>query len=201
MCRACVCFRSGRCQHHADQSLGVEPPESEYAKGENLVPTLPQWKLGFPKIPGVNYTGWYNDVSVKDTSTLPNTPIPGKFYEVLVARTDRDGNDIPGVRHPELQVPIGTHTGWALRRAPFAENEDCALTGQFIPFATTKAERAGSGDPRKSLEERYRDHAEYVKKITHAVRKSVKVRHLLEEDGEAIISKAQSSEVAQKFSY
>ena len=53
----------------------------------------------------MNYTGWYNDVSVKDTSTLPNTPIPGKFYKVLVARTDRDGNDIAGVRHPELQGP------------------------------------------------------------------------------------------------
>ena len=179
---------------------GIKPPESEYAKGRDLVPSLPQRRVGFPEIPGVNYTGWYNDVSVKDTSTLPNTPIPGKFYEVLVARTDRDGNDIPGVRHPELKVPLGTHTGWALRRAPFAENEDCALTGQFIPFARTKAERAAS-DRRLSLQERYENHAEYVQKISRAVQRSVKDRHLLEEDGAAIISKAESSAVAQKFDY
>jgi hypothetical protein len=180
---------------------GIEPPKSEYAKGGHLVPTLPQKKAGFPMIPGVNYTGWYNEVSVKDTSSLPHMPIPGKFYTVLIARMDHDGNETTGVRHPELEVPLGTHTGWALRRAPFAENEDCALTGQFIPFVTTKAERAASGDPRKSLQERYKDHDQYVKKIEQAVRKSVRDRHLLEEDGQAIISKAQSSEVAQKFNY
>jgi hypothetical protein len=180
---------------------GIEPPKSEYAKGGDLVPTLPQSKQGFPRIPGVNYTGWYNDVSVKDKTTLPNMPIPGKFYTVEVARTDEDGNDIPGVRHPELEVPLGTHTGWALRRAPFAENEDCALTGQFIPFATTKAERKSSGDPRKSLEERYNNHAQYVKKISRAVEKAVEKGYLLAEDGEAIISEAQSSAVAQKFNY
>lgn len=180
---------------------GIEPPKSEYPKGGELVPSLPQKKMGFPVIPGVNYTGWFNEVSVKDRSTLPNMPIPGKFYVVHVAKTDHDGNDIAGVRHPALEVPLGTHTGWAMRRAPFAENEDCALTGQFIPFATTKAERLARGDPRKSLEERYKNHAAYVGKIEHAVKKLVKDRLLLQEDGEAIVTKAASSEVSQKFLY
>ena len=41
----------------------------------------------------------------------------------------------------EVQVPLATYTGWGLRRAPFAANEDCALTGQYIPFRATAAQR------------------------------------------------------------
>lgn len=36
----------------------------------------------------------------------------------FVPKTDADGNDIAGVRLPEVQVPLGTYTGWALRAAP-----------------------------------------------------------------------------------
>jgi hypothetical protein len=180
---------------------GVSPPRSEYPRREDrtLVPSWPVSQVGFPDIPGVTWTGWFNDVSVKDKSVLPNQPIPGREYVVWVAKTDRDGNDIPGLRHPELQVPLGTHTGWALRRAPFAENEDCALTGQFIPFAKTRAERLASGDPRLSIQERYRGHRDYVRRIEHAVRKSIVHRVLLTEDGLAIVKKAKSAETAALF--
>jgi hypothetical protein len=171
---------------------GKKPPKSRYprVKDGTAVPTLPQSVQGFPEIPGLNYTGWYNPVAVKDTSSLPNMEIPGKFYTVLVAKADADGNDIPGIRHPHLQAPVATHTGWALRRAPFAENEDCALTGQYIPFATTKAERLASGDPRLSLEERYGTHGGYVCAVRAAAVKAAKKRHLLQEDADAVIAQA-----------
>lgn len=180
---------------------GIAPPKSRYPRRSDgtLVPSWPVSQVGFPTIPGVNFTGWFNDVSVKDKSSLPNMPIPGKEYVVWVAKTDADGNDIPGARHPELQVPLGTHTGWALRRAPFAENEDCALTGQFIPFAKTAAERKASGDPRLSLEERYKNHGAYVSRIARAVNEAVRDRLLLQEDGELIKQKAASSDIGKKF--
>src|SRR5438309_4165770 len=88
-------------------------------------------------------------------SVLPNMPIPGQSYTILVPKTDSDGNSISGIRTPDVQVPIATYTGWALRRAPFAANEDCALTGQYIPFPVTLAQRIASGDPRPSVEARY----------------------------------------------
>ena len=171
---------------------GKKPPKSQYPRVRDgtAVPTLPRSVHGFPFIPGVNYTGWYNPVAVKDTSSLPNMEIPGKFYTVLVARVDADGNDIPGVRHPHLQAPVATHTGWALRRAPFAENEDCALTGQYIAFATTKAQRLASGDPRLSLEERYGTQAGYACAVRTAATKAVKKRYLLQEDADTVIAQA-----------
>ena len=171
---------------------GKKPPKSQYpsVRDRTAVPSLPRSVQGFPLIPGVNYTGWYNAVAVKDTSSLPNMEIPGKFYTVLVARADADGNDIAGVRPPHLQAPVATHTGWALRRAPFAENEDCALTGQYIAFATTKAQRLASGDPRLSLEERYGTQGGYVCAVKTAAAKAVKKRHLLQEDADTVIAQA-----------
>src|SRR4029077_14226273 len=116
-------------------TAAVPPPRSRYARVDDgtLVPTLPQAGQ-FPFIPGVTYTGWYNPVDVLDKRVLPNLPLPGESYTILVPKTDADGNDFSGIRTLDVQVPIATYTGWALRRAPFAANEDCALTGQYIPF-------------------------------------------------------------------
>ena len=178
---------------------GIRPPASRYPRVSDgtLVPSLPQSVQGFPVIPGVNYTGWYNPVDLLDKSTLPNMPIPGKSYTVLVPKTDVDGNDIAGVRHPNIEVPIATYTGWALRRAPFAEGEDCALTGQYIPFAATKAERLADGDPRLSLEERYRNHGHYVSRVARAADRLVRQRLLLDEDSVDIITAAAESDVGK----
>jgi len=163
---------------------GVAPPASRHARVSDgtLVRSLPQSGQGFPVIPGVTYTGWYNPVDVLDKTVLPNTPIPGKSYTILVPKADADGNDLPGIRTVDVQVPLATYTGWALRRAPFAANEDCALTGQYIPFAATKAERLAKGDPRPSIEERYPSFGQYYSSVIRAIDSLVKDRFMLCED-------------------
>jgi len=131
----------------------------------------------------VTYTGWYNPVDLLDKSTLPPTPIPGKSYTVLVPKTDADGNDLPGIRTLDVQVPLATYTGWGLRRAPFAANEDCALTGQYIPFKTTLADRQAAGDPRPSVVERYPTFDTYDGQLISAINKTIQEGSLLCEDG------------------
>jgi hypothetical protein len=176
---------------------GVAPPPSKYARVDDgtLVRSLPQAAQGFPSIPGVTYTGWYNTVDVLDPGTLPNMPVPGQSYTVLVPKADADGNDVPGIRTIEVQVPVATYTGWALRRAPFAENEDCALTGQYIPFKATLAERQAAGDPRLSVKERYPTHGVYVSKVVRATQDMVRQRYLLREDADQIVTNAAASSV------
>lgn len=178
-------------------TAGTPPPASRHASvGDGtLVPSLPQAAMGFPEIPGVRYTGWHVNVALKDKTSLPNRFIEGKEYTVLVPKTDADGNELAGIRTVEVQVPIGTYTGWALRRAPFAEGEDCALTGQFIPFARTRAERLANGDPRLSLEERYPTHADYVSRVAAAADRLVAEGLMLEEDAESIKQAAAASDV------
>ena len=97
---------------------GVEPPPSRFptVAGGGLVSAN---ELGFPDIPGVTYSGSYNPLHLADHRSLP--PMYGDAYPVLVGRIDDDGNMVDGVRHPNLAAPVGTYTGWNLRRAGFGE--------------------------------------------------------------------------------
>jgi hypothetical protein len=122
-----------------------------------------------------------------------------KPYRPLVTQVDADGNEIAGILLPEIAVPLGTHTGWNLYKSPFPEGELCDRDGTYKPFATTRAEREAAGDPRPSLEERYGDHAGYVRRVEQAVKKLVAERLLLAEDGAAFIAKARAEETAKRF--
>lgn len=58
----------------------------------------------------------------------------------------------------------------------------CGQNGQFIPFANTGAERLAAGDPRLSIEERYRNHGAYVSRIARAADRLVKEGFLTPRD-------------------
>jgi hypothetical protein len=171
---------------------GTLPPPSQYPRVSDgtYVSPLPQAAFGFPRIPGVTYNGLYNRVLLLDRTTLPYTPVPEKEYAVFVPKVDADGNDVAGVRPLDLQVPLATYTGWALRKDGSAEGEDCDLNGQYIPFAPTRAARLAAGDPRPSVEERYRDHHAYENLYERAAAGLVKARLLLEEDAKRLIGVA-----------
>ena len=91
--------------------------------------------------------------------------------------------------------PIGTYTGWNLRAEGYGAGDQCAGTGSFIPFARTRAERMANGDPRLSLEERYGDHAGYVRAVRNAAEELVRERLLLQADADEIVRQAEESTV------
>lgn len=186
---------------------GIRPPDSRLPRVNNgtLVPP-DQASTGFPNIPGVVYHGLVNASGVRDFGPLvmgnrglvtlnPPVAVPGKEHVVLVTKVDVDGNDVAGVRVPQLEVPIATHTGWNTRAAGFSEGDQCDLSGMFLPFANTRAERMTSGDPRLSLEERYRNHGGYVSRIVEAARVQRGERFLLQEDFDRIVKQAIESDV------
>ena len=169
---------------------GTEPPPSRFptvANGGLVTATA----IEFPDIPGVTYSGSYNPLHLHDHRSMP--PTSGDAYTVLVARTDADGNMVDGVRHPNLVAPIGTHTGWNLRRQGFAEGEQCAGTGSFVPFAASQTARQSTGDPRRSVEERYPNHQAYVRAVSEAAGALVQDRLLLRGDADQIIELARGS--------
>src|SRR5438132_2627724 len=102
------------------------------------------------------------------TPPILDNPKNGPIYPTYVPKTDADGNDIAGVRLPDVTVPLATYTGWALRAGAQA-NDGCEGTGQMIAFPKTKADRIASGDPRLSIEERYPSLAAYSSQVTRAV--------------------------------
>jgi hypothetical protein len=173
-------------------SRGILPPSSLFPcpSDGTLVDPSPQ-TYGFPAIPGMVYPGIVNELSEMDYSEQPPQPIPGHKYLILVPKVDEDGNDIAGVRVPDITVPRGTHTGWNLRRKGFGEGE-LVLLGSYFPFGATKKDRLASGDPRPSLEERYPTHEHYVNAIARAADELLKKRLLLAEDLERIVNAART---------
>jgi hypothetical protein len=144
---------------------GTAPGASAYPKIADK--TLVDWRqdsTGFPQLPGVRYPQVIQQPGLTDygprfwTRGLidKEPPLVQGQYRVLVPRCDADGNDMGTLLAPEVKVPLATYTGWNLRRAEAgADGALWSLTGSYIPFARTKAERQKSGDPRLSLEERY----------------------------------------------
>ena len=195
-------------------SDGTKPPKSRIPEGGkrafavtvpgSQVGVVPQKELGWPDIPGVLYTGvittrYFLDFGPDfDNGILSNYPpsVVGRpSYPIFVSKVDDDGNEIAGVRLPGVEAPIATTTGWALRAAATGGNDGCEANGQYIPFQTTKAQRQAIGDPRKSLEERYRSHAGYVKEVAQAAEKLQKDGFLLADDVQRYIDEAEASNV------
>jgi hypothetical protein len=179
---------------------GVAPPSSRMPRvSDGTLISSEQESTGFPKIPGVRYTGLYNrqlfldygpNLSRGIIEVHPPKPVKDGAYKVLVPKVDADGNDVAGIRLPSIRVPLATHTGWNLQRAGLAEDELCALLGSYLPFPRTKEERSKSGDPRLSIEERYKDQADYVRRVSIEARSMVEEKLLLAEDAERIIAEA-----------
>ena len=64
------------------------------------------------------------------------------------------------------------------------------MNGLTLWFALDEATRAATGDPRRSLAERYRDEADYAAKARAAARQLAAERTLLEEDVERSVEAA-----------
>jgi len=63
-----------------------------------------------------------------------------------------------------------------------AREQRVSFVGSFFPFARTRAEREHLHDPRLSIEERYADRADYLRRAATVVDSLVARRLLLERD-------------------
>lgn len=177
---------------------GTPPPQNTYPKiADNTLVPLSKWV--FPKIPGINTPhemnlGYRLDFGPQWKAGIISIEPPkvGKPFRVLVPQTDADGNDLGGVRLPELQAPLATYTGWNLRDASIgAPDLRLSFLGSFIPLARTAAEREKSGDPRLSVAERYASREQYMGKFGEAALKLVRDRFLLREDLAAVLERGE----------
>jgi Alpha/beta hydrolase domain len=171
---------------------GVAPPASRFPShaGRTLVP-LAEARIGFPALPGVTFPEVLNELRLRDHSVEP--PVESTAYPVFVPSVDADGNAVGGIRHPLLDAPLATHTGWALRGTGFAEGDLFTVNGSMIPFAATELERRSAGDPRPSIAARYGSREAWVARLREATARLVADRLLLQEDADRLMSAARES--------
>jgi hypothetical protein len=175
------------------------PPSRAPSRANGTLVSAAVVQERFPKIPGVDCPGQPNRLFVQEfgadfdrgiLSKEPPEEDRSKEYAVLVPQIDADGNDAAGIRTPHVEVPLATFTGWNFRPEGSAEKALAGLIGRYLPFAKAADERAASGDPRPSIQERYRSKAHYVRAIAIAAQRLVEQRLLLEEDADRYVALA-----------
>ncbi len=190
------------------------PPDSVYPHVSDGTLVSPE-ALRFPKTPGVNsstrvhlaYRADYGPQWKKGVVTL-EPPKIGKPFPILVPQVDGDGNEIAGLKMPELAAPLATYTGWNLFNQKSGPTDELAsMEGSYILFPRTRADRERSGDHRLSIEERYGDRDQYLGMVARAAMRLMEQRYLLDRDLAAILRQAGqrwdyamgSSSTASKF--
>lgn len=158
------------------------------------------------RIPDFKYRGWYNALGLldfgprfeeTDESGIADWRPPaylGKDYAIMVSAVDEDGNEVAGIQPVGNAVPLGTNLPYNYN-ANLALGDLFWLSGAFIPFHETQAERVAAGDERRSLEERYGTHEGYLNAVREAVDRLVAEGFLLPEDAEVLIEEARQSNV------
>ena len=189
------------------------PPDSRTPSldGGTLAPSLPQQAVGFPTIPGVEYNGIKTIRDSYDFGPLLDRGIitvePPRYrggvsptdtrglgiYPSYVPVDDADGNNLAGIRMPDVVVPVATFSGWNLQGPAYAAGDGCDASGQMVPFPLTDAAGKAVGDPRRSIAGRYPTLNAYVDAITRSADRLERERFLLPEDVDAYAAAAQAS--------
>jgi hypothetical protein len=180
---------------------GKEPPASKWplmggAKNQRTLVEATKEAMGFPSIPGIipdsifrpeNFVfpvfdyDWGPDYDHSEANGVPtNAPPTIKgVVKMMVPKVDADGNELGGVPTVLRDAPLGTYLGWNITAAGFHAGQVCNYVGGMVPFAKTKAQREQAGDPRLSLEERYRTHDGYVAAVKAAANNAACQGYLL----------------------
>jgi hypothetical protein len=174
---------------------GTEPPPSAYPRLDQGT-LVPPDKLKFPKIPSVNvpaaphkaYRADYGPDFISKGVVSQEPPRIGRSFPMFVPQVDADGNEVAGIRVPELAVPLATYTGWNLFNERSGPPEVVSsMQGSFIPFPRTREDRARTNDPRRSIDERYRNREQYLEMVAKAAIDLVEKGYLLKADVPHII--------------
>ncbi len=175
----------------------VEPPASQYPRLSDATLVAPG-DAGWPTIPNMPLphdplAAYRLDFGPRWSEGIVDREPPGigKPFVVRVPAVDATGNDRAGIRLPEIEVPLATHTGWNYRHSSIGAPDHLAgEIGSYLALPLTETERADTGDSRAAVESRYRDRDDYRGKISAAALLLIEQRLLLPEDLPGVLERA-----------
>ena len=176
---------------------GVEPPPSAFPRIAEGTAVAPEEALAaYRSIPGAVQVDperrlmvWRTDLGPDASRGVMQVPaVLGERYQNYVSAVDADGNEVAGVRMPDVAVPVASYTGWNPRDpGTGGVGQNHLMLGSTFPFPATRSERERTGDPRPSIEERYGDRDGYLAQVRAAAEALVQQRYMLAEDVEMAV--------------
>jgi len=173
-------FRAFLVAMHEWLKDGTAPPDSNYPRrDQGQLLSAGNWS--FPKsvstaVPSKSTSGqrldFGPDFAAKGIVTK-EPPTVGEPFPALVPQVDDDGNEIAGIKMPQVAMPLASYTGWNLRRDVFT-SETYNMVGSTIPF------------PKAKIVEKYGTREEYLGKAKAAIRDMVQRRLLLASEVEQL---------------
>lgn len=150
---------------------GIAPPESRYPRidRKELVAYETLNDTGSPKQP---MRAWRVDYGSEP-------PVLGKQFPLMVPAIGADGNELGGVKMPEVAVPLARYRGWNFVSDPNAPKGYVNdMVGSTLPFSPS------------DVKKRYETREKYQAQVREAASTMVKQRFLLEGDLEALVNRA-----------
>jgi hypothetical protein len=179
-------------------SDGVAPPPSAFPRlADGTAVTAEATAEFFRSLPGVNFPEritrpLHLDFGPDMARGIPSyPPQAGAPYRTYVSKLDADGNEVAGIRPPELRSPLATYCGWNTRHPDQGVPGDLMqMMGSTLPFPRTRMEREMRGDPRPSIAERYASREVYLAHVRRQTLALIEARLALDEDLDAIVARA-----------
>ena len=165
---------------------GTAPPDSSYpriSQGQLVSRTT----LKFPKNAGGDppvrvHTGYQVDYGPEFATkgiVSKEPPTVGAPFTALVPQVDDDGNEIAGVKMPQVAAPLATYTGWNLRDPKIGlPQETYNMVGSTLPFNKAK------------ITEKYGTKEKYLEKARAAADDLISRRLLLAEEKPKLLEDA-----------
>ena len=184
---------------------GQEPPRSQYPRLDTGTAVTPDKVTElFSTFPGITTPNpvrrFYRMDFGPETGISANVPPKrSSNYPMLVSAVDQDGNELAGIHMPLISVPLASYTGWSLRHAAIGGSGQTlasggatggTLLGSTIPFPATREDREATGDPRRSIEERYASKDSYLDQIRKAAQQLINQNYMLAEDLDRVLNQA-----------
>ena len=150
-----------------DKSIGLETPDF-----------LKMWRLR------------ETDIGPEEEKGIAAYPVKeGRDYPSYVSSVDVDGNEIAGIRMPDVSVPLGTHTGWNPRDPITGSPDQIISMVGFTNFFGSSGKLPRKNDFRKFNTDRYDSKEIYLEMVAEAAKELVQNRYLLPEDVTVVLNK------------
>ncbi|MCX6609318.1 MAG: alpha/beta hydrolase domain-containing protein [Acidobacteria bacterium] len=150
---------------------GTAPPESRYPRidRKELVAYETLNDTAAPKQP---MRAWRVDYRTEP-------PVLGKQFPLMVPAIGADGNELGGVKMPEVSVPLARYRGWNFLSDPNAPKGYVNdMVGSTLPFSPV------------DVKKRFETREKYQGQVREAAITMLKQRLLLERDLEAVVNRA-----------